>query len=140
MSVMAIFRQLLGSCALVLRHILSCMPLRRFSMLPFLFALLHGALIIVSELIVVGAGFNLDHPEVQSSYPQRVFGILLSVLMQPGATVWERLRVTPRSSLIELLMLLFNSFLCGVTEAAIVVMALLASSLSAEADLTKSQI
>jgi hypothetical protein len=85
------------------------MPLRRFAVLALAFAFLHGTLTIASEVIAFGAGTNLNHPEIQPSYAQRQFSLLLEILMQPGGKLWGALGVTRKSSLLEWTAMSLNS-------------------------------
>jgi hypothetical protein len=90
---------------------------RRFVFLTILFALVHGVATVVSLLISFGHGFNLDHPEMQSSFQQRVFGWLTNLLMQPGSTFWDSVGVTPKTSALEWAAMILNSLLWGMALA-----------------------
>jgi hypothetical protein len=114
MSVIEIFDQPTGRYT-------SGMGLRRFALFTFIIGLLHGGLIVASELIVFGAGINLDQP-LEPSRPHEILGILLNILMQPGVTLWDALRVTPESSFLEWAMLILNSLVWGVTGATMLVL------------------
>jgi len=96
------------------------MKLRRFAVLTVVVGLLHGGLIIASELVVFKNGFDLDHPEIEPSRLRQAFAALLPVLMQPGEMIWAALRITPRSSLLEWSMIVLNSLVWGATVAVIV--------------------
>ena len=79
------------------------MPWRRFALLTVLFTVVHVIVTVSSVLIAIGPGFDLDHPEVRSSFSQRAFGVFTDILMQPGSALGNLLGVTPRTSLRQLL-------------------------------------
>jgi len=102
--------------------ILLRMRWRRFALLAILFALAHGVVTVAAIGIAFGRGFDLDHPEVRPSFPQRVFSALANILMQPISAFWELIGFTPRTSLLEWFAMILNSLVWGVTLALIVLL------------------
>jgi hypothetical protein len=76
-----------------------------------------GGATVAAMLIALGHGFDLDHPEMQSSFPQRISGALTNILMQPGIGFWDLLGFTPRTTLLEWSAIILNSVVWGVTLA-----------------------
>lgn len=98
---------------------------RRFLTLTAIFTLIHGIVTITSIGVAFSAGMaRFDHPEIRATYLERVFGLIATVLMQPADRVVEGFNVVPRSSLLEWMIVVFNSLVWGAMAALIVCLAI----------------
>jgi hypothetical protein len=95
--------------------------LRRFLTLTAVFTLIHGIVTITSIGVAFSAGMaRFDHPEVRTTFLERICELTANVLMQPAGRVVDAVNVAPRSSLLEWIIVVFNSLVWGAMAALIV--------------------